>query len=122
MARAVAASTNFLLVAVSVPMVAVSARLADVSCWSTAVSFVAASTRFDNVPLSQSSGMESMRVVRLCYYLSYLRIYDNTPPQSNMQLWIVLSMPQNYRPRDPRIVGEQWCIHSGRRGSYRRGV
>ncbi len=33
----------------------------------------------DNVPSSQSSGMESMRVVRLCYYLSYLRIYDNTP-------------------------------------------
>jgi hypothetical protein len=30
-----------------------------------------------NVPSSQSSGMESMRVVRLCHYLSYLRIYDN---------------------------------------------
>jgi hypothetical protein len=76
----------------------------------------------DNVPSSQSSGMESMRVVRLCYYLSYLRIYNNTPPQSNMQLWIVLSMPQNYRPREPRIVGEQWCIHSGHRGSYWSGV
>ena len=43
-----AASTNFLLAVVSVEMAAMSARMADVSCWSMAVSFVAVSARLSS--------------------------------------------------------------------------
>ena len=31
--------------------------------------------------------MESMRVVRLCYYLSYLRIYDNIVYVDDLIFW-----------------------------------
>jgi hypothetical protein len=41
---------------------------------------------YDNVPLSQSSGMELMRVVRLCYYLYLIYVSTITPPpQSKIQ-------------------------------------